>query len=245
MSEPRKVYWDSSCFICFLNKTEKDRREICEDILANAQNGVLEIWTSTWTIVEVIRPKRHGSAPLPVWAQKAIAAIPESKVELEKLWERYQSSDPAVKLTPKQIGQIQGMFAWQFLRKINVDERIANKAVELARDFGLKPADSVHAASAILKKVDAIQRWDRDFNKVAHLIRVEDPEPISRQIALIENFHKPIGPTPEDFKPSEAHREGEKGHNEAIPAKALPESTGVQGSGIESTKDQAGSKGKA
>jgi len=77
MSEPQRFYWDSSCFICFLNKDEAARRVVCEDVLRHARNGAVEVWTSTWTIVEVIRPRRHGSAPLPQWAIKAIWASQE------------------------------------------------------------------------------------------------------------------------------------------------------------------------
>src|SRR5688572_19208905 len=106
---PRKLYWDSSCFICFLNDApyEQARRAICEDVLTNASDGVVEIWTSTFTIVEVIRPKRHGSAPLPTWATVAIKAIekqfPAAREEMEVLWRRYQGNDPATKLTPEQV----------------------------------------------------------------------------------------------------------------------------------------------
>src|SRR6266496_3751954 len=120
MSEAQKLYWDSSCFICFLNKNEADRRVICEDILTHARNRSVEIWTSTWSIIEVVRPKRHGSAPLPRWAAKAIEAVkkefPNAPGELETLWKRYQSNDPSTKLTPEQIEKIQGMFEWDFVK---------------------------------------------------------------------------------------------------------------------------------
>jgi len=203
MSEPQKLYWDSSCFICFLNKgtLEEERRTICEDVLRHARNGDVEVWASTWTIVEVIRPKRHGSAPLPAWATKAIEAIekefPTAREELEKLWKRYQANDPATKLTPVQIEKIQGMFEWPFIKKINLDERVAVKAVELARTCGLRPADSVHAASALTAKIPVLQRWDRDFEKVSHLITVEEPKMITPEKPLFASL---VGPTPEDFE---------------------------------------------
>lgn len=166
MSEPRKIYWDSSCFICFLNPAERTRREICEDILHHAQNGGVEIWTSTWTIVEVIRPKKPGSQ--------------------------------ALKLSPIQIYKIQGMFDWPFLKKIYLDERVAREAVKLARDCGLRPGDAVHAASAILKKLDVLQRWDRDFDRIKQLITVEEPQHITKQGELIPGRRKEIGPAPDE-----------------------------------------------
>lgn len=164
MSEPTQVYWDTSCFLCFLNRAEEERRKICEDILYHAQNGSVRLWTSTWTIVEVVRPKKLASAK---------------------------------KLTADQILKIQAMFQWPFLKKIQVDERVAAEAVRLARDFGLRPADAVHAASAILRKVAVLQRWDRDFDKIGSLITVEEPRWMSAQQTLIDGFRRPIGPEPE------------------------------------------------
>jgi|SRR5882724_11131499 len=201
MNDPRKLYWDSSCFICLLNDAdyERERRTICEDVLYNAQHNAVQIWTSTYTIAEVIRPKRHGSAPLPAWAVKAIAAVekefPQIATELPTLWNRYQSNDPSQKLTNEQIALISSMFEWPFIKLIELNEPIAFKAVELARDYGLRPADSVHAASAIIRKVDVLQRWDRDYNKIAGLISVEDPQQISPQSKLTFS----AAPRPENF----------------------------------------------
>jgi len=33
---PRLLYWDTSMFLCFLNKKEAERRKIAQDILENA-----------------------------------------------------------------------------------------------------------------------------------------------------------------------------------------------------------------
>jgi len=170
MARPRKVYWDTSCFICFLNRSELHRRRICEDVLRNAQAGVIELYTSTWTIAETIKPKAKS--------------IPGARA-----------------LSAREIAAIDGMFRWTWIRKIDVDQRIAYKAVELSRDFGLTPSDAVHAASAIVWKLDVLQKWDRDFSKVGHLISVEDPAIISAQSAQGEMFESPrLGPHPEDFE---------------------------------------------
>ena len=186
---PRKLYWDSSCFICFLNNADYEvaRRAVCEDVLYNAENGVVEIWTSTFTIVEVIRPKRHGSAPLPAWAVRAIESVekelPQARGEMETLWRRYQSNDPATKLTTEQIEKIKGMFEWDFVNLIELNQMVA------------RPPDAIHVASALARRCSELQRYDRDFEKVKHLISVEEPKQISAQASLFA-----AAPKPEDFQ---------------------------------------------
>jgi len=167
MANPRRIYWDTSCFICFLNRDELDRRAICEDILQNAKNGNITLYASTFTIAEVIYPKRSG--------------IPNPR-----------------RLTSQQIQLISDMFRWKWLKKIDVDQRVAFRAVELARDYNLLPSDAIQAATAIIRNVDALQRWDRDFSRVDHLINVEDPTRISIQ-ASFDGILKRIGPHPDDF----------------------------------------------
>lgn len=164
---PRRIYWDTGCFLCFLNKKETARREICEDILQNAKAGKLIIYTSTFTITEVIYPRR--------------STLPNPR-----------------KLTPAEITKISEMFRWPWLKKMDLDQRVAARAVEYARDYDMPPADAIHAATAKLLKVDALQAWDRDFSKVEHLLTVEEPTRLSTQTAF-PNMLLPIGPTPDDF----------------------------------------------
>jgi predicted nucleic acid-binding protein len=165
----RTLYWDSSIFLCFLNRDEELRRNICEDILQHASMEELRIVTSTYTIVEVIRPKRKS--------------IPR-----------------AATLRPEEIKKIKDMFRWPFIITIELDDRTAHLASDLARDYGLQPADSVHAASAILWKADVLQAWDRDFSSIAHQITVEEPQFISKQTAFEGMKQSRIGPTPGDFE---------------------------------------------
>jgi len=171
MDKIRSIYWDTSCFICFLNRREAERRLICDDILRHAQRNELKIYTSTYTIAEVIRPKNKD--------------IPNSR-----------------KLTPPEISKVGDMFRWKWLIKIDVDQRVAFKAVELSRDFGLSPADAVHAASAILWKLEELQAWDRDFSPIKHLIDCENPKRLTAQLDIeADDLPQiaPIGPSPEDF----------------------------------------------
>lgn len=235
MSDPRKLYWDSSCFICFLNSEEARRSHICDDILKHASIGDVEIWISMWVIVEVIRPKISVAAPLPEWANKAIKAVPEANQQLNELWNRYQRKKSVTKLSTQEIEQIQGMFEWTFIKKVQIDELIASKAVELSRDYGLSPGDSIHAATAILRKCDAIQRWDKDYSKVSHLIPSEEPQMISKQGSF--EIGNRFGPSPGDFQNAKkADASGKEG--------AISSSTEIQGSGSGHTKSQAPSKEK-
>jgi predicted nucleic acid-binding protein len=167
----RRLYWDTSIFLCFLNRDEQERSKICEDVLQHAAMDEVLILTSTYTIVEVIRPKKRS---LP-------------------------TSQP---LTAQQVEKIKRMFRWPFIKTIELDDRVALYASDLARDHGLAPADAVHGASAILWKAEVLQAWDRDFNAISHLIPVEQPQMISRQLRLEGTEPSRIGPIPDDFESS-------------------------------------------
>ena len=161
-----RLYWDTSVFLCFLSEEEEDRRLICEDVLQAGEKGKVEIVTSMFTLVEVIRPKAI-KYPQP--------------------------------LTDEQVSKLRGMFSWRWLKKIQVHQQLALDASDLARVNGLKPADAIHAATAIAEKCDELQRWDRDFNKVASLISVTRPTYVS-QMPLLQ-VKALVGPTPSDFTP--------------------------------------------
>lgn len=103
-----------------------------------------------------------------------------------------------VQLTPEQQSKLEAMFRWPWLSKISVHEKVAMKAVEIARNNNLKPMDAIHAATAILAGVDEFQKWDKDYSKVSMLLNVTEPRAVSEQPVLID-VHKPIGPSPEDF----------------------------------------------
>lgn len=136
--------------------------------MRHAQKGEVHLFTSTFTIAEVIRPKK--------------VSIPNARL-----------------LTPDEIDEIEKMFHWSWIEKVPVDQQIAFKAVELARNHGLWPADAIHAASAIRKTVDVLQAWDRDFSAVSHLVTVGEPLALDPQRSLIPP--PAIGPNPVVFKP--------------------------------------------
>lgn len=61
MSAIRRQYWDSSVFCSYLNE-EDGRAGVVEDLLKEAHAGRIEIVTSTFALVEVLRLK--GSLPI-------------------------------------------------------------------------------------------------------------------------------------------------------------------------------------
>jgi predicted nucleic acid-binding protein len=199
MSDFRKLYWDTTCFICFLNDSEieKERRYVCEDILKHCANGVVEIWTSSLTIAEVIRPKEKFVAKqLPSWTESVLEKFPTVEPHIRNLWDFHTKRTRRTRtLTPGEVDGIRQLLHPDRIRTIKLDDRIAASAVDIARTYGLKPADAVHAASALdlykRKKVEALQHWDNDFEKIQHLLPVEPPTRISSQHEFKE-FMKPL-----------------------------------------------------
>jgi predicted nucleic acid-binding protein len=193
---PKKVYWDTSCFISYLSSTHPDevaRALICEDILKHARNDQIEIWTSVWTIVETIRPKTiYQPSPVPLWAEllngkdeKGNAIHPEATGEFEKIWNYYKRNTlPTRLLSEDQTLRIKQMFDWPWIKKIQVIPAISHRAAEIARSHNMKAADALHVASALHRNCEILHRWDRDYERTDNLIKSEEPCRMSPQNLL-------------------------------------------------------------
>ena len=59
MSEFRRYYWDSGVFCSFLGE-EENRFQVVHDLLNEAHAGRLEIITSSFALVEVLKLKGHN-----------------------------------------------------------------------------------------------------------------------------------------------------------------------------------------
>lgn len=189
MSEKRKLYWDTSCFIAYISSShpeEAHRLPLCVDVLENARKGEVEVWTSVLTIAEVVRRKLPAQEkPLPAWATIIAEKCPSALPHVQKLWEFHdKKTAPTQALKPEEIAGLQDLFNEKYIHKIQVDEITARRAVELARDYGLRPADAIHAASALIKPCDCLQHFDKEFERISNLIKVEEPEMISTQGTL-------------------------------------------------------------
>ena len=55
---------------------------------------------------------------------------------------------------------IDAFFAEPFVHVRNVDRLIATKAAELSKNFGIKPPDAIHVATAIDRKCKELQTYD-------------------------------------------------------------------------------------
>ena len=197
MADAKKVYWDSSILISFLSDThplEKARADIAEDILKYARSGEVEIWTSVWTIVEVIRPKDPVPEvfTLPAWAELLNATgkdgallHPKATGHLKQIWEYHERHTRPERLIPEADAQkIRAMFDWPWLKTVDVLPPIAHRATEISRAFNMKGGDSIHVASALYRKCEVLHRWDKDFTKTDGLIQSVDPERMSPQNVL-------------------------------------------------------------
>ncbi len=65
MAKPVKIYWDSCAWLGFLNGEGDKKREL-EIVYGHARNGRYELWTSTFSMVEVRRLKSEKHAPKPL-----------------------------------------------------------------------------------------------------------------------------------------------------------------------------------
>jgi predicted nucleic acid-binding protein len=94
----------------------------------------------------------------------------------ECLWMRGQTK------VPKDKAQIvQRFFKRSYIRVYNVTRKIGEDAQTLVWDFGVKPKDAIHVATAISLAVDALETFDIDLIKKSGsmgspLLKIRQPE---------------------------------------------------------------------
>jgi predicted nucleic acid-binding protein len=76
-------------------------------------------------------------------------------------------------------------FKHEYIKKIDVDSWVAERARQLAWDYGLRPNDAIHVASAIKVNVEVLHHWDGDFGKVpSSMMPSEEPIRWAKQTTL-------------------------------------------------------------
>ena len=74
-----------------------------------------------------------------------------------------------------------------------INDTPGTKSKEIQRATGIHAADAIHTANAITAKAEKIITWnERDFQKVSHLIPIENP------VAFCEDALKPVDPAPRE-----------------------------------------------
>lgn len=101
MPDPsRRLYWDSSVFLSYINETA-DRIEVIDELLDQSGRGEIEIVTSVGTIVEVaFATSEQAEHALSESAEQKIDALwsdrtAERLIEFHELIARDARADPA------------------------------------------------------------------------------------------------------------------------------------------------------
>lgn len=130
MAKAKRVYWDSCAWLGLLNGEPDKRREL-EIVYNAARDGAYELWTSTYSQVEVHRYRSEENTARP-WSEANTNKIEQFFLQ------------PFIKLVPVDL-EI-GRHARQIYR-----ETPGLK----------KRPDAVHLASALRWPVDAMHTYDR------------------------------------------------------------------------------------
>jgi predicted nucleic acid-binding protein len=148
MARAKRLYWDSCAWLGLLNG-EQHRLRALEAIFTNARDGHYEIWTSTYTLVEVNRYSHENGQRKPL-----------DDSNLEKL--RAFFLQPFIKLIPvdEQIATS------------------ARKLIRETPGLSKRP-DAVHLASAIKWSLEDIHTYDgSDLLHLSGLINNKSGHPI-------------------------------------------------------------------
>ncbi len=81
-------------------------------------------------------------------------------------------------LTKEEDDRVQAdFFKHEYIKKIDVDNWVAQRAREIAWQCNLRPNDAIHVASAIKGKAEILHHWDGDFGNVPSSIMLSE-EPV-------------------------------------------------------------------
>jgi predicted nucleic acid-binding protein len=152
-----RVYWDACVFLSFI-EANPDRAPIIRELLTAADEGRLEIVTSTISLVEVaFHPTEKGDHQLSADVEERI----------RKLW----APPSPVKLADVHVGIAEKA------------RSLIRDALSRGLD-GLKPLDAVHLATAGALGATAFQTYDDRIKKYAGLVPVKIEEPFVEQARL-------------------------------------------------------------
>lgn len=159
-NNPEKVYWDSVSYLNYL-KGDHPRHSDLQMVIDDWKSGAVTMVTSALTITEVLYVKIEDSS--------ARMLIDRSREEdLRQLFE-----------PPPQ----------QFLTIVELNRWIAMGARELVWNYGVRPKDAIHVASALQARVPMLHTFDRGLIDLSGTLggnptlRIEEPQ-WTRQLDL-------------------------------------------------------------
>jgi predicted nucleic acid-binding protein len=133
-ADARRIYLDANVPLAFV-KGEADRADVVQALLDEGRRRVVELVTSVWSITEVA----HGAMPgRRRWDPGVEAAI-------DNLWV------PASPITLVDISEV-----------VCREARSVVRRARQTRGKGIKPADALHLASAVLAGCDVIYTYEAD-----------------------------------------------------------------------------------
>ncbi|GAC1419710.1 MAG: hypothetical protein NVSMB64_28970 [Candidatus Velthaea sp.] len=125
----KRVYWDACAWIGLINK-EATKYDACRYTMDEAEKGVIEIWTSAFTLAEVFKKKCDA------------ATASGLSLTYDSIFEDYLLKDHIVLVG---VDREVGTYARKLLR--------AHLQLK-------KPQDAIHLATAALNDVDEFHTYD-------------------------------------------------------------------------------------
>ena len=159
---PAILYWDSSAFLSYVNEIP-DRIPTLEALLESSANGIIELYTSTISHVEVA----FGASE-----QQQRRLDPEIEQQIDSLW-----SDPKVVVSVEYHGRI-GQTARDLMRHA------------VTRGWSVKPLDAIHLATAqwlssLGIEIDEFHTYDTRLFKYVPIVDFNVCEPHTLQPRMI------------------------------------------------------------
>jgi predicted nucleic acid-binding protein len=71
------------------------------------------------------------------------------------------------------LSQARKLLKFPNLKFLGVRKTTISKAQEIIERYGLKPRDAIHAATAMENRITIIISYDKDFDRIRELERVE------------------------------------------------------------------------
>lgn len=164
----KKYYWDTSVFIDLIEK-HPDRFATLEHLMQQCADGDLQIYTSTWTMAELIYAEEEKTG-------QALKATVQQKIN--KLW------DPSSKITLVEVHQVIAQKSQDISRRV-LQDKLKQKPPVFSC---LKAKDAIHFGTIEILHaaigLHEVHTYDADWPKLQRFLSVPVTEPTVHQPVL-------------------------------------------------------------